>query len=249
MLLRVIGVIAGIAALVATGLGIRLATLDTYTNTLPPQLQFELRVPTGLAGPRDAVAIELDTDKNVANALIGDDWRDEGATRVLTGLVSLDFKTTSRLLVVSLPDQPKRLFRLRLDRDPDATPALSEWQPPDFTDVPGEEKRASQPRRSVRASLPRRTPRRVGTADTTITTAMTASECSGGLYARHPWRAGPEFGSERSALEVAGVKPAATFPMREPARRASVGPARHPTARSASAGAPRCRRCSRGSAA
>jgi hypothetical protein len=140
VLLRVIGVIAGIAALVATGIGIRLATLDTYTNTLPPQLQFELRVPTALAGPRDAIAIDLDTDKNVAHALIGDDWRDEGATRVLTGLVSLDFKTTSRLLVVSLPDQPKRLFRLRLDRDPDATPALSEWQPPDFTDVPGEEK-------------------------------------------------------------------------------------------------------------
>jgi len=144
VVLRLIAVLAGIAALAGAGIWIRLATLDTYTDTLPPQLEFELRAPAALAAQRGAVAIELDTDKNVANASLGDDWRDEGATRVLTGLVSLDFKTTSRLLVVSLPDQPKRLFRLRLGRDPDATPALGDWQPPDFVD----ESAAAQPRRA-----------------------------------------------------------------------------------------------------
>ena len=60
--------------------------------------------------------------------------------------MSLDFKTTSRLLVVSLPEQPKRLFRLRLGRDPDATPALGDWQPPDFAHAPGE---PSKPRRAA----------------------------------------------------------------------------------------------------
>ena len=138
--LRLVAVLAGIAALVAGGIWLRLATLDTYTDTLPPQLEFELRVPADLAEARKDVAIELDTDKNVADATLADDWRDDGASRVLGGTVSLDFKTTSRLLVVSLPDQPTRLFRLHLGRDPDATPALGDWQPPDFTHAPGEEK-------------------------------------------------------------------------------------------------------------
>jgi hypothetical protein len=140
LLLRLAVVLAGIAALVAGGIWLRLATLDTYTDSLPPQLEFELRVPAALAAARDGVAIELDTDRNVSDALLADDWRDDGATRVLAGSVSLDFKTTSRLLVVSLPDQPKRLFRLRLGRDPENTPALGDWQPPDFTHAPGEEK-------------------------------------------------------------------------------------------------------------
>ena len=102
VVLRLIGVLAGIAALVGAGIWIRLATLDTYTDTLPPQLEFELRAPAALAAPRGAVAIELDTDKNVANASLGDDWRDEGATRVLAGLVSLDLRP-HRLLVGLLP--------------------------------------------------------------------------------------------------------------------------------------------------
>ncbi|HSP98337.1 MAG TPA: hypothetical protein VL049_14010 [Candidatus Dormibacteraeota bacterium] len=140
LLMRLVAVLAGIAALVAGGIWLRLATLDTYTDTLPPQLEFELRVPAALAGARKDVAVELDTDKNVADATLADDWRDDGATRVLSGSVSLDFKTTSRLLVVSLPEQPKRLFRLRLGRDPDASPALGDWQPPDFTHAPGEGK-------------------------------------------------------------------------------------------------------------
>ena len=140
VLLRLIGVLAAIAALVGAGIWLRLATLDTYTNTLPPQLEFELRVPAALAAPRGEVEIELDTDKNVSPALIGDDWRADGADRVMTGIVSLDFKTTQRLLVVALPGQAKRLFRLQLGRDPEATPALGEWQPPDFIHTEGEEK-------------------------------------------------------------------------------------------------------------
>lgn len=133
---RLAAVLAGIAALVAGGVWLRLATLDTYTDSLPPRLEFELRVPAALAGDAPAgVEVELDTDKNVMPALLDDAWRDDGAMRVVAGSVSLDFKTTSRLLVVSLPDQPRRLFRLRLARDPDSTPALGNWRPPDFTDA------------------------------------------------------------------------------------------------------------------
>jgi hypothetical protein len=144
VLLRVGGVVAGIAALFGAGIWLRLAMLDTYTDRLPPQLEIEVRVATAIAPPRQAVAVELDTDKNVADALLGDAWHDDGASKVLPATVSLDFKTTSRLLVVSLPGEPKRLFHLQLRRDPGATAAFSDWQPPDFIDQPG----ASQPQRA-----------------------------------------------------------------------------------------------------
>lgn len=143
LLVRVAAVLAGIAALVAGGIWLRLATLDVYTDSLPPQLEFELRLPAALAGASPAgIAVELDTDKNVMPAQLDDAWRADGAAHLVAGRVSLDFKTTSRLLVVSLPGQPRRLFRLDLGRDPDSTPALGAWRPPDFLDVPSD----AQPR-------------------------------------------------------------------------------------------------------
>lgn len=144
ILLRVIAVLAGIAALVAAGIWLRLASIDTYTDRLPPRLEFEVRVPAAMASPPATVAVALDTDKNVADALLGEAWRDDGDARILAGTVALDFKTTWRLLVVSLPGQPRRLFRLRLARDPAPTDAPGEWQPPDFIDAAG----AAHPQRA-----------------------------------------------------------------------------------------------------
>lgn len=137
---RLAGVLVGIAALVGGGIWLRLATLDTYSDRLPPRLMFELRVPRAMAAD-DALEIELNTDKNGADALLDGGWRSDGDSAVRKGSVSLDFKTRSRLLVVALPGQPKRLFRLRLSRDPDPSP-LGEWQRPNFTDEVGE----TQPR-------------------------------------------------------------------------------------------------------
>jgi len=58
---------------------------------------------------------------------------------VITGLVELAFKTRSRLLVLKLPNQPVRLFRLRLSRDPASTASMSEWQRPDHIDEPAKQ--------------------------------------------------------------------------------------------------------------
>lgn len=144
LLPRLVAVLAAIAALTAAGVWLRLASLDTYSDRLPPQLELEVRVPAAIAPAPAHVAVDLDTDRNVANALLDDAWRSEGAAAVLAGRVALDFKTSSRLLVLSLPGQPKRLFRLRLRRDPDAMPAFSDWQPPDFIDDAG----AAHPQRA-----------------------------------------------------------------------------------------------------
>jgi MFS family permease len=135
-LVRVAIVLVAIAAVVGAVIGIRLMTLDTYTNSLPPTLEFEVRVPATMATPpRSDVEVELHTDKNVDPGVLVDDWvEDANGSRVIHGSLSLSFKTSGRLLVVTLPNQPTRLFRLRLSRDPASTDTPSAWQRPDHID-------------------------------------------------------------------------------------------------------------------
>lgn len=136
---RVALVLTAIAVAVGTAIAIRLATLDTYTNEAPPTLEFQVRVPGGMPVPDPStLRIELHTAKNVGAALLDDRWIPvENDRNQLSGSVPLAIKTSSRLLVVPLPDQPTRLFRLALARDP-ASSALGAWQRPDHVDVPGE---------------------------------------------------------------------------------------------------------------
>jgi hypothetical protein len=136
-LARVGAVLGIIALLVTAGILVRLHTIDVYTDTLPPTLEFEIRVPATMAVPdRTALRVELHTDKNVGEGQLFDDWSPTGdGHRVIRGSVPLAFKTSSRLLVVPLPDQPTRLFTLPLSRDPSATATLSAWQRAAFVDV------------------------------------------------------------------------------------------------------------------
>jgi hypothetical protein len=125
---RLGAVLAAIALLVAGGIALRLWRIDTYTDALPPALEFEIRFPPGIAlEQRDAVRVELHTDRNTAESAARQWSRAADGSDVLRGVVSLDFKTSSRLLVVAVPDQPTRLFALPLARDPDATAAFSAW--------------------------------------------------------------------------------------------------------------------------
>jgi hypothetical protein len=141
MLLRLAIVLTAIAGLVGAGIALRLYTLDTYTNTLPPTLEFEIRVPAAMPVPDPAaLRVEVHTDKNVGEGRLADRWSPgESDFRLITGRVPLAFKTSSRLLVVYLPAQPTRLFKLPLARDPDPTKTLSPWRRPDSIDAAGEE--------------------------------------------------------------------------------------------------------------
>jgi hypothetical protein len=133
-------VLLGIAAVVGAGVWLRLATIDTYSDTLPPQLEFEVRLPARMAvADRSATRVALNTDRNVADAVFFDPWaRTEGEHQVIAGVVELAFKTSSRLLVVSLPDQTDRLYRLPLSRDPASTPTLGDWRRPDHIATQGD---------------------------------------------------------------------------------------------------------------
>jgi hypothetical protein len=145
---RLTGVLVGIAALVAAGIGLRIATIDTYTNELPPQLEFEIRLPASWTlEPRDAVKVELHTDKNMADGTFFSPWpRADGDRQILPGAVDLAFKTSGRLVVLELPGQPTRLFRLPLSRNPSSTPALGQWQAPSFVHRDGAEQTEAAPK-------------------------------------------------------------------------------------------------------
>ena len=139
-LARLGAVLAAIAALVAAGIALRFYTIDVYTDTLPPDLEFEIRVPADAAVPdRSQLSVEVHTDRNVGEGQVFDDWSQaDGGYRVIRGAVPLAFKTSSRLLVVRFPDQPTRLLRLPLSRDPSSAPDLGPWRHVDLIDVAGE---------------------------------------------------------------------------------------------------------------
>ena len=145
---RLTGVLVGIAALVAAGIGLRIATIDTYTNELPPQLEFEIRLPASWPlEPRDAVKVELHTDKNMADGTLFSPWpRPDGDHQILPGAVDLAFKTSGRIVVLELPGQPTRLFRLSLWRNPSSTATVGEWQPPSFVHRQGMEQPEAAPK-------------------------------------------------------------------------------------------------------
>jgi hypothetical protein len=132
MIGRVAMVLAGIAAVVVGGIALWTWSIDTYSNELPPRLEFELRIPTAMA-PKDRseIDVELNTDKNGADALLTD-MQPDGDVQVAAGTVELAFKTNSRLLVVKIPNQPTRLYTLRLGRSPDSTRHMTDWARPDF---------------------------------------------------------------------------------------------------------------------
>jgi len=140
-------VLGAIVLIVVAAIWVRLHTLDTYTNTLPPTLEFEIRVPATMAvPPPSALHVELDTDKNVGEGQLADRWvAAADGSQVITGRVDLAMKTWSRLLVVQMPGQPTRLFRLRLSRDPSSTAAPCPWQRPNHVHVAGEDQPRAAP--------------------------------------------------------------------------------------------------------
>jgi len=140
MVARIAAVLACIALLVAAAIEVRLYTLDTYTSSLPPFLEFEIGLPISMRMPSPSeLRVELHTDKNVGEGLLSDHWLLERDGRnVLAGSVPLAFKTSSRFLVLSYPDEPTHLFRLPLSRDPDSSAAMGAWHRPDHIDIAGE---------------------------------------------------------------------------------------------------------------
>jgi hypothetical protein len=146
-LARLAAVLGTIALVVAAAIWIRLYTLDTYTDSAPPSLELELRIAADLAAPDpSSVRVELHTDKNIGTGWLDDQWlAADGGSKVIAAGVPLAFKTTARLLVLSLPGQPTRIFRLPLSRDPSSTASFGAWRRADHIAVAGEDQPRAAP--------------------------------------------------------------------------------------------------------
>jgi hypothetical protein len=93
-------------------------------------VEFEIRLPDGaaLAVSAGTTQIELHTDKNQTLAKLREGLAStEDGRTVLRGSVPLDFRTTDRIVVLNLPGQPQRLFKLRLAASPSHSDQFGPW--------------------------------------------------------------------------------------------------------------------------
>jgi hypothetical protein len=106
-------------------------------NPTKPAVEFEIRLPkAALAAVADS-QVELVTDRNqklvqMQAALASDS---NGRT-VIRGWVALDYRTTDRVVVLNLPGQPQRLFKLRLAANPSHSDQFGPWHLADRVATP-----------------------------------------------------------------------------------------------------------------
>src|SRR5258708_7614935 len=124
-------------AVAAAGLKLYKVSRPRFLPPPSPDLHFEIQLPAGVAPGEDLNRFELELQTNLNR--MPSNWSDpqpspEAGRRTLTGFVQLYFRTGQRTLVLSMPDQERRLFKLRLPSDPTGPKhrEWSEWRNADF---------------------------------------------------------------------------------------------------------------------
>src|SRR5258706_10871651 len=106
-------------------------------NPTKPAVEFEIRLPKAALSDVADTQVELRTDRNQKLAQLqgalapGDDGRS-----VLKGSVVLDYRTTERFMILTLPDQPQYQFKLRLAANPSHSDHFGPWHLADRTASP-----------------------------------------------------------------------------------------------------------------
>ncbi|CAN5507529.1 hypothetical protein BH11PSE4_BH11PSE4_06840 [soil metagenome] len=108
------------------------ATALTYLGIIAskPAVEFEIRLPDAVAAKVDtsATQIELHTDRNqaLANLHAGPSFTSTGVS-ILRGSVPLKFRTSHRVVILTLPGQSPLAFKLRLAPSPSQTAEFGPW--------------------------------------------------------------------------------------------------------------------------
>jgi len=138
---RSVAAILALGAVIAGGLDIR-ATAYSHLGLLPsaPAVQFEIRLPAtaALTDLKREAQVQLLTDKNQTLAQLDNmlGATDDGRS-VLRGQVPLNFRSSERYVVLSLPGQAQRLFKLRLTDMPGRSEAFGPWHLVDRVETAG----------------------------------------------------------------------------------------------------------------
>jgi len=97
-------------------------------NPTKPAVEFEIRLPQAALSDVADTQVELRTDRNQKLAQLqgalasGDDGRS-----VLKGSVALDYRTTERFVILTLPGQAQYQFKLRLAANPSHSDQFGPW--------------------------------------------------------------------------------------------------------------------------
>src|SRR3954468_11563383 len=96
---------------------------------------FEIKLPVTAAMPQRPadVQVELSTDKNQTIAMVSEIARERDVA-IVHGTVPILFKTAQREILLSLPGEPVRTFRLRLLASPMKNAEFGPWQGADAAD-------------------------------------------------------------------------------------------------------------------
>jgi hypothetical protein len=97
-------------------------------NPTKPAVEFEIRLPKAALTAISDTQVELRTDRNQKLAQVQDALTPTSdGLSVLKGTVTLEYRTTERMLVLNLPGQAQSQFRLRLPASPSHSPQFGPW--------------------------------------------------------------------------------------------------------------------------
>lgn len=128
---RTLAVILMTGALVSGAYSLRAAAL-THLGLIAkaPAVEFEIRLPQAAVSSdlKREAQVELLTDLNQTLAqLDGRVAATEDGRAVLRGSVALNFRTSERMVVLNLPGQAQRAFKLRLPSNPSRSDDFGPW--------------------------------------------------------------------------------------------------------------------------
>ena len=97
-------------------------------NPAKPAVEFEIRLPKAALTAATDTQVELLTDRNQKLAKVQEALASTADGRsVLRGTVTLDYRTTERMMVLNLPGQGQSTFRLRLPASPTHSDQFGPW--------------------------------------------------------------------------------------------------------------------------
>ena len=97
-------------------------------NPAKPAMEFEIRLPKAALTTAADTQVELLTDRNQKLAKVQEALTaaDDGRS-ILRGTVTLDYRTTERVMLVNLPGHARSTFRLRLPASPSRSGQFGPW--------------------------------------------------------------------------------------------------------------------------
>jgi hypothetical protein len=97
-------------------------------NPAKPAVEFEIRLPKVALANASDTQVELLTDRNQKLAKVQEALASTPDGRsILRGTVTLDYRTTERVMVLNLPGQAQGTFRLRLPASPSQSGQFGPW--------------------------------------------------------------------------------------------------------------------------